>query len=112
MHRLVLEADGRFSVVAEAADAFDALETIRASRPDIALMDVSMPWMDDPRTAAELRGEASRDRPDVKVVLLSALPDDVLNDLTKDFGAAGFIPKDLDPGSIGDRLASLMRERG
>ena len=45
--RMILESeDGISSVVGEAADGAAAVEGVRASRPDVVLMDVRMPRMD------------------------------------------------------------------
>ena len=44
--RLVLEADPRLVVVAEAADALEAREVIRTHRPDVVILDIVMPKMD------------------------------------------------------------------
>ncbi len=44
--RLELERDGRFDVVGEAGDPFEAREVIRATSPDVLTLDVEMPRMD------------------------------------------------------------------
>lgn len=44
--RLLLQLQADFEVVGEAADAQEALAQVRASRPDVALMDIGLPGMD------------------------------------------------------------------
>ena len=41
-----LKTDGRFEVVGEAADPFDAREVIKRTNPDVITLDVEMPRMD------------------------------------------------------------------
>lgn len=41
-----LRSDGRFEIVGEAADPFDAREVIKVSNPDVITLDVEMPRMD------------------------------------------------------------------
>ena len=44
--RRTLEADGRFEVVGEAGDPFEARAVIKAGLPDVVTLDVEMPRMD------------------------------------------------------------------
>ena len=41
--RMILEAERDFEVVGEASDGDEAIEVVRRSRPDVALMDIRMP---------------------------------------------------------------------
>jgi DNA-binding NarL/FixJ family response regulator len=56
-------------VVGEATDGLQAVEMVWALRPDVAVLDVSMPHCDGIRAAGILR----RMLPSVRVVLMSAL---------------------------------------
>lgn len=90
--RSLLESRG-VEVVAEAANGCEAVEQARLHRPDVVVMDVSMPIMNGliatRRMAAEL--------PDVKVVMLTASEGDAdLFDAIKS-GADGYLLKDTDP---------------
>jgi two-component system nitrate/nitrite response regulator NarL len=83
-----LEAAGAI-VVGEAGDGRSALELIRGQRPDVALVDVSMPGLDGIDVVAEL----ARQGPDVPVVLLSAYSDAALIRAGLDAGAAAYVTK-------------------
>lgn len=87
--RADLEADGRARVVAEAATADDAVITVRRERPDLVLMDLSMPGL--PGTVAVRR--IAEQMPDTRMLVLSAsaAEPDVLEAVKA--GASGYLLK-------------------
>ena len=97
--RSLLEARS-VDVIAEAEDGRQAVELTRTQRPDVVLMDLSMP---------ELGGLAatrliSAEYPDVKVVVLTASEDDAdLFEAIKS-GAQGYLFKNLKA----DKLMALL----
>ena len=76
-------------VVAEGGDGQAALDLIREHRPDVALLDVSMPLMD----GIEVVAAVARGRLPVPVVLLSAFGDQSLVLSGLQAGAATYIGK-------------------
>ena len=87
--RLVLESEPDLRVVAEAADGMDALVQADAKRPDLAILDVSMPRLNGLRTAREL---ARRDY-DLAVVMLSMHDDEQFFFEALNAGANGYVLK-------------------
>jgi DNA-binding NarL/FixJ family response regulator len=65
--RHVLESEPGFEVVGEAASAAEALERTAALRPDVVVLDISMPGDSGLRVAQELR----RSAPETRVLILS-----------------------------------------
>jgi DNA-binding NarL/FixJ family response regulator len=65
--RHVLEREAGFHVVAEAANGTDALELAQAHRPDVALLDISMPGRSGLEVAAQIR----QTLPETRVLILS-----------------------------------------
>ncbi len=87
--RLVLESEPDLRVVAEAADGMDALVRADEKRPDLAILDVSMPRLNGLRTAREL---ARRDY-DLAVVMLSMHDDEQFFFEALNAGANGYVLK-------------------
>lgn len=90
-----------FRVVGHARDGEQAIEVVRASQPDILLLDLAMPVKDGLTVLRELSG----DRLDTKVVLLTAALDeaDVLQAVR--LGAAGVVLKE----ASADHLLGCLR---
>lgn len=65
--RYLLEKSGFIKVVAEAANGLQSLNMLDAWRPDVVVMDISMPEFN----GIEATREISRRWPDIKVVILS-----------------------------------------
>jgi DNA-binding NarL/FixJ family response regulator len=94
--RAILTTDPEIEVVAEAADGREAVDLVRAHRPDIALLDIRMPGLDGLSAAAELRGIA----PGVAVIMLTTLDEDGYVSRALAEGAAGFLLKAADPREL------------
>lgn len=93
---MLLEADGRVEVVAEAADGAGLAEVVRRHRPDVALVDVQMPGMDG--LAAMRALPAWPDPPALAVLTTFDLDDYVAAAL--ELGAQGFLLKDAEPDAL------------
>jgi DNA-binding NarL/FixJ family response regulator len=87
----VLNCETGFTVVAEADDGATAISLWREHRPDVMLLDVSMPGMDGIETLERLRAEF----PEARVLMLtsSGAPEDVLHALKA--GACGYVTKNV-----------------
>jgi DNA-binding NarL/FixJ family response regulator len=96
--RTILERSGRFDVVAEAGDGREALELVQVHRPDVVLLDVSMPVEDGIAALPKILAA----QPDTCVVMLTSMDGHRLEPIALEHGAAGFLSKTLDP----DRLVS------
>jgi DNA-binding NarL/FixJ family response regulator len=94
--RTVLESAGDIEVVAEAGDGRAAVEQALRHRPDVALVDITMPVLDGLTAVEELR----RRSPGVRAVVLTAFgaEPNVLRALQG--GAAGFVLKNCTPDEL------------
>jgi DNA-binding NarL/FixJ family response regulator len=97
---MVLGGNPDLKLVGEAGDGAAAVRVVRASRPDVVLMDIRMPRMDGLAALEALRAEGV---PAAVVVLTTFDTDEhVLRALR--LGAHGFLLKDTPPLSILDAV--------
>ena len=88
--RRVLEEDPDFEVVAEAADGEEAMTLAREHRPDVAVVDISMPNASGFEVTARLQAEVTSTR-----VLILSMHDDVEYVMRAvRAGARGYLLKD------------------
>jgi DNA-binding NarL/FixJ family response regulator len=87
--RALLEKIPGVVVLAEASDGGQALELIRNLRPDVVLLDVSMPNMN----GLQVLKETTVNFPDVRVILLTVHETEEYAQYALRCGAAGFLSK-------------------
>ncbi len=105
--RDLLEQRPEFSVVGEAADGVDAIAQAHALRPDVILMDVSMPRMDGIEATRRLSAEL----PFVQILGLSMQPHAEGVHAIEQAGAAGFFIKGIDTERLIDHLVGVHGTR-
>ena len=101
---LLAEAED-VEVVATAADGEQALASVAELRPDVVLMDISMPKVDGIRATASI---AQAD-PDVRVVMLTAFSDRDRVVSALDAGAVGYLLKDAEPDEVLEAIRAASR---
>ena len=85
--RSLLESLDNVDVVAESGDGREALELIIKHRPDVALLDISMPGLSGLEVAARTR----KDSPRTRVVMLSMHADRTHVTQALRAGASGYL---------------------
>ncbi|MBI4498458.1 MAG: response regulator transcription factor [Chloroflexi bacterium] len=99
--RLLLEQSGEFTVVGEAANGKEALEQVAHLRPDVLVIDISMPVMDGLAAARALR--ASTTPP--TILFLTVHDTDNYFFSALEAGASGYVLKD----AVGADLVTALR---
>jgi DNA-binding NarL/FixJ family response regulator len=94
--RMILESADDITVVGEADDGADAIESVHRTQPDVVLMDIRMPRLDGLAATAALR--ALDDKPPVVILTTFDLDDYVFRALQA--GADGFLLKDTPPREL------------
>jgi two-component system response regulator DegU len=105
-HRMLREGlrrsmiDEGFDVVGEAQDGEEAVRMAAALRPDVVLMDVSMPEMDGVEATRNIHAE----QPDVRVIMLTMHADaEVLTSAIR-AGASGYLVKDCSTEEVAEAV--------
>jgi DNA-binding NarL/FixJ family response regulator len=89
-------------VVGEATNGDDAVSTVLSQHPDVAILDVRMPGLD----GVEATRRILRDRPQTRVIVLSAQADAETAVQALRAGAIGFLPKEAFGSTLLDGIRS------
>ena len=87
--RRMLEDDPEIAVVGEARTGLEAMELCKSLKPDIVVMDLSMPELGGLEATAEIL----KDNPKVKVLILSMFSNDAYIRKAFEVGAKGYMLK-------------------
>jgi DNA-binding NarL/FixJ family response regulator len=87
--RVVLESEGDLRVAGEAGDGQEALREAERTRPDVALLDASLPGQGGIETARAIRERV----PGCEVVVVSGTEDPDVLEQALEAGARGFVSK-------------------
>jgi CheY-like chemotaxis protein len=93
----------------EAVDGFDAVRLAAALRPDLIVMDISLPGMSGIETMAVLRRELPPPMPLVLVLTARAMRDDL--EEARAAGCDGYLTKPIDPFALADEVERLLATR-
>ncbi len=103
--RRIAEQGRGITVTAEAGTGDAALEELRRTAADVVLLDVSMPGSPFTQTLHRLRDE----HPSVRVLVLSAHPEDQWAIRALRGGASGYLTKDHSPEQLLDAIRRVHR---
>jgi DNA-binding NarL/FixJ family response regulator len=103
--KLLLDRQSDIEVVAEAEDGVDALEKVIAEKPDVAILDVSMPRM----TGLQATHEIKKQAPDTQVLILSMHDDERYLFEALRAGAAGYVLKRAADQDLLDAVRAAAR---
>lgn len=104
IRRLLDDIDG-IKVVAEAGNGEQAISQVRNKRPDVILMDVSMPGIG----GLEATRKITRSLPDMKIIAVTIHDDDPFPARLLEAGASGYITKGCDIREIINAIRSVYQ---
>ena len=94
--RMLLGGDKNVEIIGEAASASEALNAMAELKPDVVLMDISLPDL----SGIEATREIKRLWPDTAVVALTIHEDEEYFFKMLDAGASGYVPKRAAPEEL------------
>ena len=99
----ILAADDRIELVGLAGDGEEAVRMAGEQRPDVILMDISMPLMDGIEAAKAIKAEDG----DVSILMLTGSNDRTDVDRARQAGAAGYVTKDRIAAELVEAILQL-----
>ena len=94
--RRIVEESGDMEVVAEASDGKEAIHKIRKNRPDVAVIDISMPEIDGLEVLQQLQPEY----PELPILILTMHEEQQYAVRAIEAGAKGYITKKSAPEQL------------
>lgn len=108
-HRLLLDAFRKLlaeqcEIVGTAGDGSTALEVAHRLKPDVVVMDISMPVLNGLEAGRRLRAEL----PDIKLIFLTVHDDPSLRAEAMKMGASGYLLKNVAASELLDAIAMAV----
>lgn len=103
----IINNEGDLIVCGEVADAEQALEAIARLKPDLVLVDITLPG----RSGLELIKDLRARNGDVKLLVLSMHDEALYADRVLRAGGDGYIMKEEDPGEVVDAIRDVLSGR-
>ena len=100
--RALIGTEPGMEIVGEAGDGEQAVEAVRALRPDVTLLDMVMPRMDGLEAIKAIKGEF----PEARILVLTSFAEDDMVFPAIKAGALGYLLKDSSP----DELVRAIRD--
>lgn len=101
--RMILDAQKDMCVVGQASDGVGVLPMVKATQPDIVLMDIRMPTLDGISATHAVLGS----HPDLKVLILTTFDLDEYAFAGLRAGASGFLLKDTRPTELAEAIRTV-----
>lgn len=102
MIRDILEKDG-YEVIAEAENGLKAIDLYKKEKPDIVMMDITMPGMN----GIEALKEIKKIDPSARIIMCSAMGQDAMVNEALNEGAKAFVVKPFQPEMVLDAVKKI-----
>jgi DNA-binding NarL/FixJ family response regulator len=101
--RALLEPYSEWQICGEAVDGFDAVKQCKLLKPDVVVMDVSMPGLNGLEAARLILNET----PGIHIVIITQHDSPQIRSAAREAGAEAFVTK----SAVGSELVSAIRTR-
>jgi two-component system, NarL family, nitrate/nitrite response regulator NarL len=99
----ILSGDERMTVIAQAGDGREAVRLAQEQKPDVVLMDISMPVMDGIEAARAIRASNGG----VHILMLTGSNSRTDVDRARQAGASGYVTKDRIAAELIDAIVEI-----
>ncbi|NJC97944.1 MAG: DNA-binding response regulator [Anaerolineales bacterium] len=106
--RSLLATEPDLELVGEANDGVQAVDKVRALKPDVILLDLMMPRMDGVEAITEIK----KDWQDARIIILTSFSDDEKVFSAIRSGALGYLLKESSPDELLKAIYSVSRGEG
>jgi DNA-binding NarL/FixJ family response regulator len=96
--KVLLDLEDDITVVGEATNGAEAVERVRATRPDVVLMDIRMPRLDGIQATSQIAGTHGLQH--VRILIFTTYDTDAYVFEALQAGASGFLLKDAGPAEL------------
>ena len=103
----LLSADDRFRVVGDTGDAREAIEQVAQLRPDVVLLDISMPGLSGLDAIAPIRKALPR----VRILMLTHHEGETFVEQAMRSGADGYLSKDSEPAELAETIEAVRKDQ-
>lgn len=103
--KIVLGTDSEIEITDSVGDGTDVLKSLEKNVPDVILMDVRMPKMDETVCTKEVK----KKYPDVKIIILTTFDDDDFIYSALKYGASGYILKGISMEGLKQAIMTVHR---
>lgn len=105
--KTILEKDSTMSIVGEANDGLETISIANQLKPDIVIMDISMPKLNGVEATRRIISE----NPQIKILVLSMHSDQRFVLETLKAGASGYLLKDSSSLELNGAIKSVMNDK-
>lgn len=95
--------DSQIEVVGEGSNGLEAYELAKKYRPNVILMDISMPDMN----GIEATKKISSEFPEIEIIILSVYDDDQYINASLEAGASGYLLKSVEAQELRDSIMKV-----
>ena len=103
--RLLLEGATDMEIVAEAADGMAAVSEFKRTRPDVVVLDISMPVLDGLDTCKQLKALF----PESRILVLSVHPEEQYAARMMGAGASGYVNKTINSDELQNAIRTVAQ---
>lgn len=98
--------DAGYEVVGEAPNGQTALQLAKETNPDLITLDVILP----DNTGLDVLKGIKKDQPDMKVIIVSAVGQEVIVNEAKENGALDYIVKPFSEEKVLEKVSNALKE--